>query len=61
MAGYPLERHPRLHAHYRKLRERPAFAAQVLTPGLAGLLARAYGGYRRLRGTTLGKMLATAS
>ena len=34
---------------------------EVLTPGLPGLLARVYGGYRRLRGSTLGNLLATAS
>lgn len=58
-AGYPLERHPRLRAHYEKLLERPAFAAEVSSRGLRGLAMRGYGAYRRLRGTTLGDLLAT--
>ncbi len=59
LAGYPLARHPRLAAHYESLLERPAFAAEVANRGLPGLALRAYGAWRRLRGTTLGDLLAS--
>ena len=58
LADYPLERHPRLEAHYRKLVERPAFRAEVSGHGLPGLLQSGYAAWRRLRGTTLGDLLA---
>ncbi len=57
-AGYPLERHPELAALYRRLLDRPAFAREVRTPGLPGVLLRVYGGYRRMMGTTLREAMA---
>ena len=36
----------------------PAFAAEVAPHGLPGMLIRGYRAYRRLRGTTLGDLLA---
>ena len=53
MAGYPLERHPRLAAHYERLLQRPAFAAEIAVPGPLGLAMQAYRWWRRMRGTTL--------
>ena len=58
LADYPLERHPRLEAHYRKLLERPAFRAEVAGQVLPGLLQSGYAAWRRLRSTTLGNLLA---
>jgi glutathione S-transferase len=58
LADYPLGRHPRLAAHYRKLVERPAFRAEVTGRGLSGLLQTGYAAWRRVRGTTLGDLLA---
>ena len=58
LAAYPLERHPHLKHHYERLRERPAFAAEISERGPAGWLRRGYGAYRRTRGTTLGNLLA---
>ena len=59
-AGYPLERHPRLQAHYARLLERPAFAAEVESRGLPGLVFRFYGAYRRATGRTLRHVLESA-
>jgi glutathione S-transferase len=61
MAAYPLERHSPLRAHYEKLLARPAFGAEVRGRGLPGFVSRGYGAYRRLRGTTLGDLLAAVN
>ncbi len=53
LAGYPMERHPRLKAHYEMLLGRPAFAAEVHTAGIVGLGLRLYSGFRRLTRSTL--------
>jgi glutathione S-transferase len=58
LASYPLERHPHLRAHYDRLLQRPAFAAEVESRGLPALVKRGYGAYRKLAGTTLGDLLA---
>jgi len=58
LAAYPLERHPHLRAHYETLSLRPAFSAEVASRGLLGVVQRGYWAYRRLRGTTLGDLLA---
>ena len=58
LAAYPLERHPHLRAHYERLLERPGFAAEVENRGLLALGQRGYRAFRRLRGTTLGDLLA---
>lgn len=58
-AGYPIDHHPNLAEHYRTLLARPTFARQV-DPGAAmRLIIRAYGAYRRARGTAL-REFATA-
>jgi hypothetical protein len=38
--------------------ERPAFRAEVTGRGLSGLLQTGYAAWRRVRGTTLGDLLA---
>ncbi|MEM9730759.1 MAG: glutathione S-transferase family protein [Myxococcota bacterium] len=53
MAGYPLEDHPNLANHYRKLLAEEAFGREVETAPHARLVMGAYGAYRRLRGTAL--------
>lgn len=60
LAGYPFERHPRLRAHYEMLRARPAFAAEAAGAFLPNQFIRGYRAYRRLRGTTLGDVMASA-
>ncbi|MEM1248484.1 MAG: glutathione S-transferase family protein [Acidobacteriota bacterium] len=58
-AGYPISRHSRLSEHYARLLARPAFAAEVANRGLPGVALRAYGAWRRFRGSTLGDVLET--
>lgn len=53
VAGYPLEAHPNLAAHYRQLLAREAFAREVDPGRPARLVIWAYGVYRRLRRTAL--------
>ncbi|MBW2312710.1 MAG: glutathione S-transferase family protein [Deltaproteobacteria bacterium] len=60
LAGYPLERHPRLGAHYEMLRTRPAFAAEAAGAFVTGSFIRAYRAYRRLRRTTLRDVMVAA-
>ena len=61
VAGYPLERHPRLHEHYRALLARPAFARETDPGALVGAVLSAYGATRRLRGTTLMDVVGEAA
>ena len=48
-------------AHYEKLLARPALGAEVRGRGLPGFVSRGYGAHRRLRGTTLGELLAAVN
>ena len=57
-AGYPIERHPRLEAHYQMLLGRPAFANQVRPRGIGSVVFPAIGLYRRLTGTDLRHVMA---
>lgn len=59
MAGYPIEAHPRLAAHYRNLLARDSFANEVDPGAPMRWVIGAYGAYRRLRGTTLGDFALT--
>jgi glutathione S-transferase len=61
MVTCSLERHPPLRAHYEKLLARPALGAEVRGRGLPGFVSRGYGACRRLRGTTLGELLAAVN
>ena len=59
-AGYPIEHHPRLEAHYRKLLERPAFAKETRGRGPAAQAQKAYRMMRRLTRSTLRHVLESA-
>jgi glutathione S-transferase len=48
LAGYLLERHPRLQQHYERLRRRPSFAREADPSGLLRLVLPGYRLYRRL-------------
>lgn len=52
-AGYPLETHPHLAAHYRRLLARNAFAREVDLGWPARAVIVVYGAYRRLGQTAL--------
>jgi len=54
-AGYPMDRHPRLHDLYRRILQRPTFAREAAadTPGPLRAVLGLYQLYRRVRGTTL--------
>ena len=53
LAGYPLERHPRLQQHYEKLCRRPSFARETDPSGLSRVVLSGYRLYRKLRHKTL--------
>ena len=53
LAGYPLERHPRLQQHYEKLYRRPSFAKDADPGGLLRLVVPGYRLYRKLGHKTL--------
>jgi glutathione S-transferase len=55
-AGYPFERHPNLKRWHERLLQRPAFAEETRNPALLRFALPIYGGFRRLRRTTLGNV-----
>lgn len=59
-AGYPIQRHPRLRAHYESLLKRPSFAKEITAPRLPGVILSLYSGFQRLRGHTLARITAEA-
>lgn len=52
-AGYPMGRHPRLDAWYRRLSKRPAFDEETRDPLPLRLVHAVYSAAQRLRGTRL--------
>ncbi len=60
LAGYPIDRHPRLKTHYASLLKRPSFAREIKAPGLPGALLHLYNGFQRLKGNTLARVMAEA-
>ena len=53
LAGYPIARHPRLDALYRRLLARPAFRIEVNAPAIERVVLKMYGAYRRVTRTAL--------
>lgn len=53
LAGYPLDRHPRLRKHHEKLCRRPAFANETDPGAMSRLVLASYRLYRKLRRETL--------
>lgn len=54
LAGYPVNRHPRVEQYYRTMLARPAFRIEISKgPVLLRILAPIYRAYRRVSGTSL--------